>query len=53
MTLTLDYALTMLDILNDDDWQPQSIAHYLEIAMAERMKIERERELQEMMEDEW
>ena len=50
MTPTLDYANTMLDIyLNDDEWQPEAIAHYLEIAMAERMRIDRERELQEMM----
>ena len=53
MTPTLDYANTMLDIyLNADDWQPDAIAHYLELAMSERMRIDRERELKEMIEDE-
>ena len=48
----LDYATTMLDIyLDADDWQPQAIAHYLELAMSERMRIDRERELVRMMED--
>ena len=48
---TLDYANTMLDIyLDADDWQPQAIAHYLELAIAERVKIDRERELVRMME---
>jgi hypothetical protein len=52
MTPTLDYANTMLDIyLNDDDWQPEAIAHYLELAMSERTRIDRERELVRMMED--
>jgi len=52
MTPILNYALTMLDIyLNDDDWQPKAISHYLEIAMAERMRIKRERELKELVED--
>jgi hypothetical protein len=51
MTPTLDYANTMLDIyLDADDWQPQAIAHYLELAIAERVKIDRERELVRMME---
>ena len=46
------YATTMLDIyLNDDDWQPQAIAHYLELAMSERMRIDRERELVRLMEE--
>ena len=49
MTPTLDYANTMLDIyLNDDDWQPEAIAHYLNLAIAERVKADRERELKEM-----
>ena len=51
MTPTLDYANTMLDIYLDDNWQPQAIAHYLELAMSERMRIDRERELVRMMED--
>jgi len=42
----------MLDIyLNDDDWQPEAIRHYLELAMSERMRIDRERELMELMEE--
>ena len=53
MTPTLDYANTMLDIyLDADDWQPQAIAHYLELAIAERVKIDRERELKEIFENE-
>jgi hypothetical protein len=52
MTPTLDYANTMLDIyLNDDDWQPTAIQHYLELAMSERTRIDRELELVRMMED--
>ena len=52
MTTTIDYANTMLDIyLDADDWQPQAIRHYLELAMSERMRIDRERELVRMMED--
>ena len=52
MTPTLDYANTMLDIyLNADDWQPEAIRHYLELAMSERTRIDRERELVRMMED--
>jgi len=52
MTPTLAYANTMLDIyLNDDDWQPQAIAHYLELRLAEIVKMDRERELVRMMED--
>ena len=52
MTPTLTYANTMLDIyLNDDDWQPQAIAHYLELAMSERVRIDREREFVRLMED--
>jgi len=43
MTTTLDYANTMLDIyLDADDWQPQAIRHYLELEMAEIVKIDRE-----------
>jgi hypothetical protein len=42
----------MLDIyLNAADWQPQAIRHYLELAMSERTRIDRERELVRMMED--
>ena len=49
---TLDYANTMLDIyLDADDWQPDAIRHYLELAMSERMRMDRERELIRMMED--
>jgi len=52
MTPTLDYANTMLSIyLNAADWQPQAIAHYLELAMSERMRMDRERELVRMMEE--
>ena len=52
MTPTLDYANTMLDIyLEADDWQPQAIRHYLELAMSERMRMDRERELVRMMEE--
>ena len=48
----LDYATTMLDIyLNADDWQPDAIRHYLELAIAERVKMDRERELVRMMEE--
>ena len=47
---TLDYANTMLDIYLDDDWQTEAISHYLELAIAERVKIDRERELVRMME---
>jgi hypothetical protein len=46
----LDYANTMLDIYLDDDWQPDAIRHYLELAIAERVKMDRERELVRMME---
>jgi len=54
MTPTLDYALMMLDIyLNADDWQPEAIAHYLELAMSERVRIDRERELIRMMEEDY
>ena len=50
MTPTLDYANTMLDIyLNDDDWQPDAIRHYLELRMSERTRIDRERELKELV----
>ena len=50
--ITLDYANTMLDIyLNDDDWQPDAISHYLELSMSERMRMDRERELKELMEE--
>ena len=50
---TLDYANTMLDIyLNDDDWQPQAIAHYLELQLSEMVKMDRERELKEIFENE-
>ena len=48
---TLDYANTMLDIYLDDDWQTEAIRHYLELAMSDRMRIDRERELVRMMED--
>jgi hypothetical protein len=52
MTPTLDYANTMLDIyLDADDWQPDAIRHYLELAMSERTRIDRELELVRMMED--
>ena len=52
MTPILDYANTMLDIyLNDDDWQPEAIAHYLELRLSEMMKMDREREMKEMMEE--
>ena len=52
MTPTLDYANTMLDIyLNDDDWQPDAIRHYLNIVITERAKMDRERELKELMEE--
>jgi hypothetical protein len=52
MTPTLDYANTMLDIyLDADDWQPQAIRHYLELVMSERMRMDRERELIRMMEE--
>ena len=52
MTPTLDYANTMLDIyLNADDWQPQAIAHYLELRLVEIVKMDRERELVRMMEE--
>ena len=51
-TPTLDYANTMLDIyLNADDWQPEAIAHYLELRMSEMVKMDRERELVRMMEE--
>ena len=50
MTPTLTYANTMLDIyLNADDWQPQAIRHYLELAMSERTRTDRERELKELV----
>jgi len=43
----------MLDIyLNAADWQPQAIRHYLELAMSERVRIDRERELKEIFENE-
>ena len=52
MTPTLSYANTMLDIyLDSDDWQPQAIAHYLELRLAEIVKMDRERELARMMEE--
>jgi len=52
MTPTLDYANTMLDIyLEADDWQPQAIRHYLELAMSERVRMDREKEMVEMMEE--
>ena len=52
LNANLDYANTMLDIyLNDDDWQHNAIRHYLELAMSERTRIDRERELVRMMED--
>jgi hypothetical protein len=48
----LDYANTMLDIyINADDWQPDAIRHYLELEMSERVRIDRERELIRMMEE--
>ena len=51
MTPTLDYANTMLDIyLNDDDWQPNAIAHYLELRLSEIVKADREREMVELVE---
>ena len=52
MTPTLTYANTMLDIYtNDDDWQPEAIQHYLELRQSEMVKMDRERELMEMMEE--
>ena len=52
MTPLLDYANTMLDIyLNADDWQPNAIRHYLELRMSEMVRIDRERELIRMMEE--
>jgi hypothetical protein len=49
---TLDYANTMLDIyLEADDWQPDAIRHYLELAMSERVRMDREKEMVEMMEE--
>ena len=49
---TLDYVNTMLDIyLDADDWQPQAIRHYLELRLAEIVKMDRERELVKMMEE--
>ena len=51
MTPLLDYANTMLDIyLNADDWQPNAIRHYLELRMSEMVRIDRERELKELVE---
>jgi len=51
--ITIDYANTMLDIyLDADDWQPDAIRHYLELAMSERVRIDRERELKEIFENE-
>ena len=48
----LDYANTMLDIyLDADDWQPQAIRHYLELRLAEIVKMDRERELVRIMEE--
>ena len=38
---TLDYANTMLDIyLNDDDWQPEAIRHYRQLAADERERLD-------------
>ncbi len=52
MTHLTDYANTMLDIyLEADDWQPEAIAHYLELRMSEMVRIDRERELVRMMEE--
>ena len=52
MTPTLDYANTMLDIyLNADDRQPEAITHYLWLVRDEWMRIDRERELVRMMEE--
>ena len=52
LSTNLDYANTMLDIyLNDDDWQPEAIRHYLELRLAEMVKADRERELVRMMEE--
>ena len=51
MTPTLSYATTMLDIyLDADDWQPEAIAHYLELRLSEMAKADRERELKELVE---
>ena len=48
----LDYANTMLDIyLSADDWQPEAIAHYLELRQSEMAKADRERELKEIFEN--
>ena len=49
---TLDYANTMLDIYLDDDWQTEAIRHYLELEMSERTRMDRERELKEIFENE-
>ena len=47
-----DYANTMLHIyLDADDWQPEAIQHYLELRMSEMVKMDRERELKEMVEE--
>ena len=52
MTPTLDYANTMLDIyLNAADWQPQATRHYLELRLAEIVKMDREGELVRIMEE--
>ena len=52
MTPTLDYANTMLDIyLNAEDWQPEAIKHYLELRLSEIVKMDREREMVRMMEE--
>ena len=52
MTPILDYANTMLQIyLNADDWQPEAIAHYLELRQSEMVRKDRERELKEMVEE--
>jgi hypothetical protein len=52
MTPTLDYANTMIEVyLNADDWQPQAIRHYLELRLSERVRMDRERELKEILED--
>jgi len=43
----------MLDIyINADDWQPDAIRHYLELEMSERTRMDRERELKEIFENE-
>lgn len=44
MTLLHNYAETMLQCyLDDDEYQPEAIQHYLQIMMSEKMKMDVER----------